>query len=280
MTHSIVSLTATGVLVALAAVPASAATVKTLYNGGLGTAPNAQGWFNYGSGTPTVSGGGTSLDSGTNDANYAGYVRFGNVLNATTGYTLRFDLQVLSENHSNPSAQKNPSVDTLADRAGVSLTVLSSNPKKSIELGFWSDRIWAQNGGTVKAAPNNTGTRFTQGEGVAFNTATSIRRYDLSVKDNSYFLYANGNYQSALLSGLLRDYTLEGSPYTTSNFLFLGDNTTSARGKFKINLVTLTDAAISPPQSLAAKSAVAIPTPALLPSLLLLGWRTLRKAKR
>jgi hypothetical protein len=120
-----------------------------------------------------------------------------------------------------------------------------------------------------------TGTRFTQGEGVAFDTAASVQRYDLSVLGNSYALYANGNYQSAILSGLLRDYTPEGSPYTISNFLFLGDNTTSARGKFKIDTITLTNEAIA---------ATPVPVPGLLPGLvpafLLAGWRIVKKTPK
>jgi hypothetical protein len=73
----------------------------------------------------------------------------------------------------------------------------------------------------------------------------------------------------------LRDYTPEGFPYNTANFVFLGDNTTSARGKFKIDMITLTDEAIA---------AAPVPTPALLPGLvpafLMAGWRIAKKSAK
>jgi hypothetical protein len=224
--------------------PLQAATI-TLYNGSLGTSPTAQGWVtSTGAGSSTPDASGVVFDSSSADSIQGGYSRFSNVLNRATGYTVRFDLQVLSEDHSNPNAQNNTAIDSIADRSGVSVTFLSSD-LLGIELGFWTDEIWAQNDGAVKADPlvAPSGTRFTHGEGAAFNT-TSLTRYDLSVLGATYRLYAGGNFSAPILSGSLRNYSNEGFPYSLANFMFLGDNTTSARGSFRMNLVTLTDSAV------------------------------------
>jgi hypothetical protein len=233
-------------MVALAATPAAAATIK-LYDSGLNTFPVSQGWFAFTPGATQTSGpGGTILDTTAANSLQAGYARIDQNLDATAGYTIRLDLQVLSEAHGS------------SDRAGVSLLVLSSN-QRGIELGFWQDSIWAQN------------TGFTQGESTPFNTTSGIQRYDLSISGSTYSLYANGN---TILSGPLRDYTSSnasflGIPvYQTPNLLFLGDNTTSARGRFQVSQMELTDQAIA-----------TVPAPSLLLGLIGLGWRVLKKVK-
>ncbi|MEL6209666.1 MAG: hypothetical protein AAFR44_05675, partial [Pseudomonadota bacterium] len=75
---------------------------------------------------------------------------------------------------------------------------------------------------------------------VAFDTTKEVQ-YSLAVQGNSYTLSANG---TAILTGTLQDYTAGNTngapnPYTTSNFIFLGDNTTSARGEFRLNQIAL-----------------------------------------
>ena len=237
----------------LAGVSRALAATVTLYDGTLNSPPSNQGWIFFAPGaTQTVGGGATTLNTTANDSIRGGYTRSDNTLDRQTGYTLRFDLQLLQENHSNPNAQNNPGTDNIADRAGLSLIVLSSD-RRGIELGFWTNdanttnRIWAQNDGAVKADPVSapTGTRFTHAEGTSFNPGTAVNRYDLSILGNTYNLYANSNFNSPILSGSLRDYQNEGAPYTTSNFIFLGDNTTSARGSFSLARADVTDAPIA-----------------------------------
>lgn len=233
----------------LAGIATAEAATVTLYNGALGTAPSSQGWISQTTGaTQTVGGGATTLNTTANDGVQAGYSRF-TPLNRTTGYTLSFRVQLLAEDHSNPAAQNNTAVDNIADRAGFSIIVLSSD-LQGIELGFWTNdltttnRIWAQNDGPVKADPVSapSGTRFTHAEGTSFNPSSGLINYDLSVLNNSYTLYANS---SPILSGALRNYSNEGSVYGLSNFLFFGDNTTSARGSFSLASVAATDAPIT-----------------------------------
>jgi hypothetical protein len=216
----------------------SNAAILTLYDGSKNTPLSNQGWMSFvpPGASQTVSAGATTLNTTANNTLQAGYATqiapSAFALDRTRGYTLGFDIRLLSEAHSSN------------DRSGFSVTALG-NDKKGVELGFWTDTlkktgsIWAQNDGANKPP------RFTRGETTAFNPGTALTRYDLSVLGNSYNLFANRNYQTPILSGILRDYSPEGSPYMTPNFLFFGDNTTSARASTSIARVDLTDKAIA-----------------------------------
>ncbi|MGV0025773.1 choice-of-anchor Y domain-containing protein [Phormidesmis priestleyi] len=222
----------------MSATHSNAATL-TLYDGSKNTSLSNQGWMSSVPGaSQTVSAGATTLNTTANNALQAGYARTAPsafTLDRTRGYTLGFNIRLLSETHNGSN-----------DRAGFSVTALG-NDKKGVELGFWTDTlkktgsIWAQNDGATKPP------RFTRGETTAFNPGKALTRYELSVLGNSYNLFANRNYQTPILTGILRDYSLEGLPYSTPNFLFFGDNTTSARASTSIARIDLTDAAIALP---------------------------------
>lgn len=231
---------------------ASASALTTvLYDGSAGTTPDAQGWGRPSpAGSQSISGGGTFLDTTADFSIRDGYSRTNTTLNRATGYNIRFDLQLLNESR-NSSASNNIGTDNIDDRAGLSIIVLSSDTR-GIELGFWTNRVWAQEDGAVKADPvtrsnpatSPTGTRFSQAEGATFDTQSNLNQFDLTILGNSYVLYANGNYSSPLLTGRLRDYSpefaafgLAGAPYVTPNLIFIGDNTTSAQGSFQLNQV-------------------------------------------
>jgi hypothetical protein len=118
------------------------------------------------------------------------------------------------------------------NRAGFSIIILGKNGR-GVELAFWENEIWAQNDDT-------TGELFTHGEAAIFNTATGLTNYRLTIANNTYTLTANG---LTILSGLLRDYSkFEGfpDPYQTPNFLFIGDNTTSAQARIRLGYVSIT----------------------------------------
>jgi hypothetical protein len=205
----------------------NSANAVTLYNGSSFPiqTPSQQGWTYLKTNFPIAplemtTDGGTILDSG-NNSNYAGYFRQSTFqLNRSFGYTITFKLQLHSESH------------VSNNRAGLSIIVIS-NPLTGerqpygIELGFWQNSIWAQNVG------------FTRGENVIFNKNTNAQTYKLSVKNNSYKLFANGG-TNPILQGNLRQYTGftpppgYQNPYTTPNLIFIGDNTTSAKAKFTI----------------------------------------------
>jgi hypothetical protein len=218
----LVAATILGMLLLPDTPPVAAATI-TLYAGALGGTPDTQG-FSYltdplfsAQATQSFANGATTLTTTLQISDKAGY--FSNSssipqLDRAAGYTVRFTTQILEETHNNNN------------RAGFSVIVLSSD-LKGIELGFWEDQVWAQ-----ADLP-----RFTHAESTALDTTTGLIAYELRILGNSYTLTGGG----ASLSGPLRDYSAEGQPYTFTNFLFLGDDTSSASARIrlaKVDIVT------------------------------------------
>jgi hypothetical protein len=203
-----------------------------IYNETLGNLPTPQGWvgfLNLGTATETyVSNIGARVNTTSENNTVAGYINVDPfsgaqinplfpVLNRQAGVSLRFDLSVTVENHFSN------------DRAGFSVLMVTDD-LFGIELGFWSNEIWAQNVG------------FTHGEGAPRDT-TLTTSYLLNVQGNDYELLANN---STLLSGDLRDYSSFGAPYSYQNTIFLGDDTTSANADFTLGRVTITAAVPEP----------------------------------
>jgi hypothetical protein len=197
-----------------------------LYNGtGL---PESQPWLSYadnglltgGSASQSTIPAGVRLQSdlavsaGYSNHNFLGLKNSAfPTLNRTNGFELSFALAIDSENHTRP------------DRAGFSVLMLGSD-RRGIELGFWTNEIWAQNSSPL----------FTHGEGIALDT-TLQRSYSLRITDDTYSLFAG---TTTLLSGSVRDYTaFAGLPYTLPNYLFLGDNTSSGSANIQLGIVTL-----------------------------------------
>lgn len=206
---------------------------EVLYDGSLGTLPDAQGWSYASLPTgvvPTMDGSLAMLDTTANPVFHAGYAQIvASGLNRTTGYSIFFDVQVLSESHSS------------VDRAGFSVIALSSD-KWGIELGFWTDTVWAQDDVPL----------FTKAESAAFDTTAAVTSYRLDVLGGTYSLKSGG---SEILTGSLRDYATAVAPllpdplyavYLQEDFLFFGDDTTSAQAKIGLGYV----AQISEPSTL------------------------------
>jgi hypothetical protein len=235
-----VNITARRMLVILAlailvAWPLQAALANTivLYDGSItNSLPSNQAFdfIQFPSGaTQTWVGGATTLNTASTSDNgiSAGYFTdatgsYGSgvlpVLDRTTGFSVQFTAQVITETHANNN------------RAGFSIIVLGSD-KLGIELGFWTNEIWAQNGPP---------SLFTHGEGVAYNTTAALTTYTLEMSGNAYTLKAAGN---TILTGAVRDYTsFSGFPdvYEIPNFIFLGDDTGSARASVRISAVSVT----------------------------------------
>src|SRR3954454_4104234 len=115
-----------------------------LYDGSLNTTPNSQGWF-YGTdsllATQSAAGGVTTFSTTAASSIRAGYSTLNPITNQVLpgmpildragGYTVQFDVKLDSESHASN------------DRAGFSLIALSSD-SKGIELGFWTNQVWAQ----------------------------------------------------------------------------------------------------------------------------------------
>lgn len=206
------------------------ASVIPLYSGaGL---PATQAWLDFASDsaissgsavqTPVAAGVQLATDAVVR-AGYSNYLVNQQLKNAAfpsldrlAGYELSLSLGVQSENHAlNPN------------RAGFSLTLLSAD-LRGIELGFWADRIQAQGDSPL----------FQFGEGVATSTVAQ-QDYRLRVQGNNYQLFQGG---SQVLTGALRDYsafTGPINPYVLPDFLFLGDNTTSAAATVSLGPIVL-----------------------------------------
>ena len=219
------------------------ASAEVLYDPTLGTLPNAQGW-NYVSlpfSTPiSLVGQEARLDTTSILGVSAGFSRISpTVLDRTAGVTLRLNLRVLEENHG-----------TRVDRSGCSVIVLGSD-KKGIELGFWKDRVWAQSDSPL----------FTHAEEALWPNVDS-HVFELTLQGATYTLGVGGK---TVLTGPIRDYTpFVGllDPYETPNFVFIGDNTTSAGASIGLGRVELLPLTVTPPAL----------TPVLLGDYLILRW--------
>lgn len=210
-----------------------------LYDAALGGTPDAQGKLAFRASpearaVQTFADGAAILDTMAQQRDSAGY--FGNpkelpTLDRRRGYALHFVVQLVEEFHGDSDKDG----DGQGDRAGFSVIALS-NDTRGIELGFWPDEVWAQEDG---AAEPPGGRLFTRAEHAAFDTASRLVAYTLAIRGDAYELSSEGG---AILRGRLRDYTtFEGpvNPYRTPNFLFLGDDTSSARAKIRLAHVAL-----------------------------------------
>jgi len=191
----------------LISVPRLSGALIPLFDGASGL-PASQGWsfLSLPAGaSQTLGSTSTNLDTTASSSFSAGYNILPPIsLDLNLGFHFFFDVRVNSETHSSN------------DRAGFSVILLSSN-LQGIELAFWSNEIWAQN------------QNFTHGEGVVFATS-ALTHYELFLDAAGYRLHAD---DQLLLSGSLRNYSGQSaSPlaavYSIPNFLFLGDDTTSA----------------------------------------------------
>jgi hypothetical protein len=157
-------------------------------------------------------------------------------LDRTAGFTLTLRIQLVAEQH------------TSQDRAGFSVLILGAD-KRGIELGFWPDRVWAQNDSPL----------FTHAEETLVNT-TAMTTYELVILGDTYTLRGGG----ATLSGPVRSYQASVfTVYRTSNFIFLGDNTTSGGSLTRIAYVALEHAGL---QATDTPTATSTPPPTGTPT--------------
>ncbi|MCJ8280678.1 MAG: hypothetical protein MJK14_12460 [Rivularia sp. ALOHA_DT_140] len=170
-------------------------------------------------------------------------------LDSKIGYTLSFNLQVLSEDHTS-YGDNDKNGDGKADTAGFNVTLLSRD-RQGIELGFWENRIWVKQdefssrGSQYIDGKSPDSTLFTHVEGVDFDTTKSVD-YDLKIFGYNYTLYADNK---SILSGRLRDYSKYRpttypeknlpNPYVKSNLIFLGDNSLYAGADVKIGDISI-----------------------------------------
>ena len=213
---------ARGLALAALLAGALAARGQLLYDAAQGTLPSSQGWgYSYNPLAPQPTQGVTNgvlfLDSTASGSTQAGYGRAAPVdLNRTNGFAVAFTVRLNAESHAS------------TNRAGFAIVALGSD-KKGIELGFWTNAIWAQSDAPL----------FTHAETASFDASTNFVDYVLSVGRTNYTLFAGG---TAILTGAVRDYTAFTGlidPYETPNFLFFGDDTGSAQGAWTFKRYTL-----------------------------------------
>jgi hypothetical protein len=209
---------------------ASASQTTFLYQGSGASTPASQGWlFPVTIGASAISvAGATTLDTTSNFSLEDGYSNTNPLsldlvnssfptLNPSDGFTVSFDVQLNSESHTVGQTVN-------SNRAGFDVIVLGDDAK-GVELGFWGDDVWTQN------------ANFTHGEDDVFNTESSSHHYDLTIQGTSYTLSADG---SPILTGSTRDYSAEGVPYTLSNYIFIGDDTTEAEASETFSTLSVT----------------------------------------
>ena len=199
--------------------PGNQAQAITLYDASPGQTPQDQGWSFMPVPPMLVSmsavSGGTSLQTLSANVAYAGFYRDDAILDRTIGYSLNFDVQVLAEAHDNNN------------RSGFSVIALSSD-LQGIELSFWTNEIFAK---------TNDIPTFSHAEFIVADT-TILRNYQLTIQGSGYSLTGTG--LGSPLTGSLRDYsasTIE--VYDTPNFLFFGDDTTSAGANILVGSISL-----------------------------------------
>jgi len=222
----------------------------SLYNGsGL---PASQGSLAPGalqnSGSPTsVSetsvAGGVQLNTAANSAEYSGYSNYNplsstyfnpaifqsSTLNQATGYTITFTVSL-----SNVFDGSSPA----APRAAFSVIAVSSD-KKGIEIGFRPTAIFSQSASFGTESETSLSL-------ISIDTSIS-KDYTLTVFNDTYSLSLSSS-GTSIINGALKNYVfnpassdppLPFNPYTTSSFLFFGDDTGKASGTFTLGNVTL-----------------------------------------
>ncbi|MGB7873379.1 MAG: hypothetical protein WBL25_03270 [Anaerolineales bacterium] len=234
------------------AAPARGEKTLVLYDAATGTVPGAPLMnftdFPPGVASPSYSNIATVLDTTASGRDtYAGWISNGTntpgfpILDRAASFQVDFTLRIENESHRNN------------DRSGFSLIILSEDAK-GIELAFWENEIWVQN-------DSSTGGLFKHGEGAIFPTTTGLINYQLVVTGDTYTLAAD---TQPILNGPVRDYSdFEDfpDPYQTPNFLFLGDDTTSAQARVQLEFVAITGAEPLMPTSTNTSTNTKSPSP-------------------
>ena len=245
------TLRATFAAVALAGSLSAAAATQVLYDpAATSTDPAQAGWLAgsllFVNATYGVAG--VTLSPQLGNSSLAGYSNYSSslvtdpgapkvntafpVLGSANGYRLGFGMDLDAESHTGN-----------VNRAGFSVTLIGHD-LRGVEIGFQNDRIFAQSlsGNSFVAAENTTNASFVA-------AAFAANRWDLTVTGNTYALTL-GN--QTVLSGNTRDYsayTGNGqNAYRTPDFVFFGDNTSSAQATFTFSYAAITTPVPEPGQ--------------------------------
>jgi len=170
-----------------------------------------------------MTGNSTYLDTTPLMSDKAGYnLSVGSGLNSATGFVLDFSLQVTDELHNTNN------------RSGFSVIALDS-AARGVELSFWSNEneVWTKNADSA----------FSHAESVTIDSVSDARSYRLTFLGTQYSLASDG---APTLIGTLRNYAAATVPlslawfvYSQPNYIFFGDNTSSASANFELSSITL-----------------------------------------
>jgi hypothetical protein len=205
-----------------------AAAPVTLYDGSQSSTPDKQGWIYlldplvFNQARQVGADGGVNLNTLRNPNDHAGYFARVPLLtphpnipeefSRERGYQIGFTIQLSSEVHVRP------------DRAGFNI-IATSRDLMGIELSFWTDEVFAQSVAFIHSEGNKQ---------LPFQLATEYVDFVLEISGDTYTLSGNG---AEILTGPLRDYSGFGNPYNITDFLFFGDDTTSASASVNIRSI-------------------------------------------
>jgi hypothetical protein len=244
------------------------AVTTTLYDGASGVTPNLYNspnrlnFLRRGGGSQSAGSGVTNLNTFDTlnlpidpELTYAGYANYNSnnnstafttlvnpqfpVLDRNIGYTLSFTMRVNSQTNNGTNGKF---------RAGFSAIVLGSD-NTGIEIGFRNPNT--KNGVNIPdifSQDNATFDRLGEQNSNIGTILSDLTTYDLNIFGNTYTLKTGGN---TLLTGALRNYTAAqgvSNSYTNPNFIFFGDDTTSAGANVDIQNITLTTNSTAVPE--------------------------------
>jgi hypothetical protein len=203
------------------------AQTTVLYDGALGSDPTSAGqgpWLTYydnAPGTFYTFGASTTLDTTASNGISAGFsnhtplpVALVNAAFPVLDRTVGFVVTVSGLQVTGAAAPSPP-------RAPFNIIALADD-LLGVELGFAADRVFSQADAPLFGAAAESY--------IDPGLFASGHDFDLAISGSSYILYMDG---ASILSGPLKDYSAFAgvpNPYIIPNFLFFGDNTTSAGG--------------------------------------------------
>jgi hypothetical protein len=169
-------------------------------------------------------------------------------LDPQAGYTISFTAKMAAQTNNGANGPY---------RAGFSILVVSDN-LKAIEIGFRNPNTQT-NTPDIFSQNNSSFNSVGESNGNLGDILDNFTTYNLAIAGNQYTLFTGG---TILLQGALRDYSsasgFGSAVYQTPNFLFLGDDTTSAGGTTYLQNISLTTAVPEPLNIFGAASVVAL----------------------
>ena len=166
-----------------------------------------------------------------------GFVGSANRLNTVNGYTFTIEMRMENEAHDGANIDQ---------RAGFNLVFVGKDNTKSLELGFWMDKIQAQRYDPSLISPTRPNGEFFFGTGTDIDTSV-MQKYSVTVLGDAFAIYDQSG--DKLFGYMLQDFkgyksmdlpfVGERDPYSLNGFIYVGDNTESAVATTSMRYMTL-----------------------------------------